>query len=346
MKAHSKLSTLAIVGIIMASGAWGSTPAFAAEEVEELILEEVILEEVIISARRRDEKLMDVPDAITVISKADMDLLVLDSMADYLRQIPGTILVNGGPEYLSDISMRGQGGGRLGFSESATGIYRNGSYIAGGGFGGRSLSRMDFFDMESLQAYRGPQGALYGRNAVGGAVNVISKRPSDTSEGWAKIGYDSFERTLLEAVINVPANDKFAVRFGGYYLDQDDGFITDINTGATLDRNNQKGVRIAAEARPTDAFTINLTVEYRESEVASFSSLGFRAFRTDGVPLDPGKFERDVSTDGRAEIEESTIFLGMLWQTAIGELHADFNVKNRDGNRIADDFDHFIGFQN
>ncbi len=341
MKLHKEFGMLAIIGVVVTTGFWGSTAVFAAEEVAEPLLEEVI-----VSARRRDEKLMDVPNAITVITEADRDLLVLDGMADYLRQIPGTTLVNAGPEYLSDISMRGQGGGRLGFSESATGIYRNGSYIAGGGFGGRSLSRMDFFDMESLQVYRGPQGALYGRNAVGGAVNVVSKRPSDTLEGWAKLGYGSFERTLLEAVINIPADDKFAVRFGGYYLDQNDGFITNVNTGAALDRNNQKGMRVAAEARPTNSFTVNLTIEYRESEAAGFSSLGFRAFRTDGVPLDPGKFERDISTDGRVEIKESTVFLEMLWQTAIGDLHADFNLKNRDGNRIADDFDHFIGFQN
>jgi len=341
MNKIGRLGMATIIGIIVSMGMWGSAPVFAEEEVQELLLEEVI-----VNARRRDERLMDVPAAISVISENDTALLVLDDIADYLRQVPGAILVNAGPEYLSDISMRGQGGGRIGFSESATGIFRNGLYVAGGGFGGRSLSRMDFFDMESMQVYRGPQGALYGRNAVGGAVNVISKRPSNTSEGWAKLDYNNLDRTILEAVLNIPADDQFAFRLGGYYLDQEDGFITDINTGSILDQSNQKGVRAALEARPTESFTVNLTVEYRESEAASFSSLGYREFGANGDPLDPDRFERDVTTDGRAEIEESTSFLQMLWETSVGDLHADFNYKSRDGARIADDFDHFIGFQN
>ncbi len=342
MNTSGGFSVLATVGLIVVTSLYTTAPVFAEDPTVEPLLEEVI-----VTARRRDEKLMDVPSAISVISEADNELLVLDDIADYLRQVPGAILVNSGPEYLSDISMRGQGGGRLGFSESATGIYRNGIYVAGGGFGGRSLSRMDFFDMASLQVYRGPQGALYGRNAVGGAVNVITKQPVNTFEAWAKISYNNVERTIAETVINMPLSpDNLAVRLGAYYLDQNDGFITDVNTGAILDRSDQKGVRAAVKAQPNDKLTINLTIEYRQSEAASFSSLGYRALRTDGVPLDPGPFERDVSTDGRAEIDETTVFLQMLWETGVGELHADFNYKSRDGARIADDFDHFIGFQN
>ncbi len=342
MNKYGTLKVLVMLELMVVAGLWVSAPAVA--EGESLT---PVLEEVIVTARRRDEKLMDIPAAISVISEADHDLLVLDDLADYLRQIPGAVLVNSGPEYLSDISMRGQGGGRLGFSESATGIFRNGLYVAGGGFGGRSLSRMDFFDMESLQVYRGPQGALYGRNAVGGAINVISKRPGDTFEGWAKIGYNDFDRFLLESVINLPVvEDKFALRLGGYYLDQSDGFITDINTGKTLDRSEQKGVRVAAQLQQDENFTVNLTIEYRESEAAGFSSLGFREFRTDRVPLDPSRFERDVSTDGRVVIDETTVFLQMLWETSVGEVHADFNYKTRDGARSNGDFDHFIGFQN
>lgn len=342
MNIINRLATVIISNSVVGLSFLFASPVYAQEQTNVSILEEII-----VTARRRDERITDVPDAITVITDKDRDLLVLEDMGDYLRQVPGTVLVNGGPNYLNDISMRGQGGGRIGFSESATGIFRNGSYIAGGGFGGRSLNRMDFFDMESLQVYRGPQGALYGRNAVGGAVNVISKQPTNEFEGWAELAYDNIEETSLQAVLNLPVlEDVFNLRLGGYYIDQNDGFITDVNTGNSLDRSSNKGFRVAAEAITSDTFSMNLIVEYREDEAAGFSSLGYRQFRTDGVLLDPSEFERDVSSDGRVEIDEFATFLNLLWQTSIGEVHADFSFKDRDGGRFDEDYDHFIGFQN
>jgi iron complex outermembrane recepter protein len=99
--------------------------------------------QILVVARKREEALEDVPVAVSVLTAEEQSNLVLDSMGDQLRQTPGALLVAAGPEYLSDVSIRGQGGGRNGFSESATGIYRNGIYVAGGGFGGRSFSRLD-----------------------------------------------------------------------------------------------------------------------------------------------------------------------------------------------------------
>ena len=101
--------------------------------------------EVVVTARRRAEQLRDVPAAVTAITEADRQGLVLDRMEDYLRQVQGVTLVTSGPEYLNDISIRGQGSGRVGFTETATGLYRDGLYSSGGGFGGRSLTRIDLF---------------------------------------------------------------------------------------------------------------------------------------------------------------------------------------------------------
>lgn len=119
-----------------------SIGALAADTPEEA----TELEEIVVTARKREERLRDVPVSVSALTESQMELLQLDEMDDYLRQMTGAILVNAGPEYLSDVSIRGQGGGCLGFSETATALFRNGIYIAGGGFGGRSLSRMDLFD--------------------------------------------------------------------------------------------------------------------------------------------------------------------------------------------------------
>ena len=110
--------------------------------------------EVVVTSRKREERLVEVPAAVTAISAADREALVLEDLDDYLRQVPGATLVASGPEYLNDITIRGQGSGRLGFSEAATGLYRDGLYMAGGGFGGRSLGKMDYLDAAQVEVLR------------------------------------------------------------------------------------------------------------------------------------------------------------------------------------------------
>lgn len=96
--------------------------------------------EIYVVARKRTEVAEKVPVSVGVMSDEDLARLSIKDVADYTRQTPGAILIGSGPEYLNDIALRGQGGGRLGFSESSTGIYRDGIFVAGGGFGGRSFS--------------------------------------------------------------------------------------------------------------------------------------------------------------------------------------------------------------
>lgn len=145
-------------------------------------------DQIIVQARKRDEAIEDVPASVSALSADAIEDLILEDVADIVRQVPGGVLIASGPDYLDDIALRGQGGGRLGFSETTTGIYKDGIFIAGGGFNGRSYARIDLFDLERIEVYRGPQGALYGRNAVGGAVNVITRAPDDEFGGYFKGG--------------------------------------------------------------------------------------------------------------------------------------------------------------
>ena len=138
-----------------------------------------------VTARRREEEAIDVPLSVTAITAESEQRLVLDGIQDYIRQVPGATLVNSGPEYLNDFTLRGQGGGRQQFSESSTGIYKDGSYDAGGIFGGRQPSRLDLFDIERLEVLRGPQGAI--RPQLGRRqINTVSRRPDPDELGGAR----------------------------------------------------------------------------------------------------------------------------------------------------------------
>jgi iron complex outermembrane receptor protein len=94
---------------------------------------------IVVTGRRRSEALERIPLSESVLTEDALNDRIIDDTVDLLQQIPSAEVVSSGPEYLQDITIRGQGSGRQAFSEAATGLYRNGVSITGGSFGGRPL---------------------------------------------------------------------------------------------------------------------------------------------------------------------------------------------------------------
>ena len=304
-------------------------------------------DEIIVTARRREETLQDVPASITALTGEQIQNLVVDGNQDYLRQVPGASLVTSGPDYLNDFSLRGQGSGRLGFSETATGIFKDGHYNAGGGFGGRSFSRLDTFDVDRIEVLRGPQGALYGRNSVGGAVNILTNTPTDMFEVRGRLYYDDVERGIVEAIVNLPIGTNLAARIGAFYDDQNEGHIFNETTGDFVDQQRFIGTRAAVRATPTETLTLDLAYEYYDALTPGFASLGYKAnapANVGGFALDPEPYTRRfLNRVGFTEVQEHTIYGRALWETGIGDLSLRINHRRRDAARTNDDGDHFAG---
>lgn len=305
------------------------------------------VDEVVVTARRRNEQLRDVPAAVTSITAEQRDALVLDGMQDYVRQIPSATLVNSGPEYLNDFSLRGQGGGRLGFSETSTGVFKDGAYSAGGGFGGRSLNRLDLFDIERLEVLRGPQGALYGRNSVGGALNVIAVKPRPEPGFAGELGYQDTDRTSLEAIVNIPFGDRFGLRAGGFIDDQTEGHHLNTSTGNFVDRQRFAGARVTGDFRPARDQLLRLVYEYYDSTTPAFGNIGYRSTapaNVGGFAIDPDPYTRAfMNREGYGEIEEHSLFLTGEFATRFGDLTVKVNRREREAIRSGEDLDHFLG---
>lgn len=300
--------------------------------------DEARYETITVRARKRDESIEDVPSSVTALSAESVENLLIDAPADLVRQVPGAILVASGPTYLDDIALRGQGSGRLGFTESTTGIYRDGIFVAGGGFGGRSFSKIDFLDAQNIEVYRGPQGALYGRNAVGGAVNLISAKPVNEVQGRIKLGYNSVEEYSVEGMFNTPISDNVAVRFAGYYDDQQDGFYEEDPSGRVLDTQTNWGVRGILGIDVSPDTRVNLTLETSESEGPGFSTMGFNSV------LDTDDFVRtNISETELVSIEQTSVFAELTHDFGSSILTVLGNYKQRDGARTNSDLDHFLG---
>ena len=294
--------------------------------------------DILVQARRRSESIEDVPTSVSVLSSTDLERAGVTDTADLTRQLPGAVLVASGPAYLNDIALRGQGGGRLGFSESTTGIYRDGVYVAGGGFGGRSYSKIDFYDIDRVEVYRGPQGALYGRNAVGGAVNVLSRKPVLDYGFRGSIGYSNVDELDVDGTVNLPVSTGVAIRVGGYYDKQTGGFYHDQLTGKVLDNTFDWGARGTIGFGLGTDTTAYLTVEHSRSEAPGYTSIG------QNKKLDPDIFVRtNLNSIDRINIDQTQVIGQFNHDFGASDLTIVANYKGRKGVRTAADFDHYLG---
>ena len=159
---------------------------------------------IIVTAQRREQVLTDVPVAISVFTSEDRDRIGIRTIQDYANFTPGMSFSTS----LDRISLRGIG--RLTNiigSDPGVATYNDGFYTASAA----EASKTPMF-VERIEVLRGPQGTLYGRNSVGGALNVVSKRPRDYREGELRFTIDKFGGAIAEGLVSGPIGDKLKAR--------------------------------------------------------------------------------------------------------------------------------------
>lgn len=259
--------------------------------------------DVVITARRRDERLSDVPAAASVVDAGSLaDRGGATTSGALLADQPSVRFNNLSSSITSEISMRASSTARATNGDPSVGLYRNGSYIGGGAIGGRNFARIDFLDIDRVEILRGTQGALYGRNAVGGAVNIIAARPEFASEGFLTSRY-TFENEgfQLQGAVNGTLGDYVAVRFSGDIVAQDKGFFYNPVNDLYFDR--EKGHALRGQVRfRTGALDLTLLAE---SQRLTAPTIHYQVSIAPGTPGFPGgyvqpKFDYAWNTPPRA----------------------------------------------
>ena len=208
----------------------GMLPAAMAQEKNQALA----LEEVFVTAQKRTESLQDVPISIVAMDQHDLEIRAIDALQDISLDIPNF----SAKTFVSDSStvrlfIRGIGQNDAQITQDpSVALYLDGVYIGtsvGAGFQG--------VDVDRIEVLRGPQGTLYGRNATGGAVNIITRRADvESIELRQDLTYGNLDRKQSKTVVNVPLTDSLATKLAYYYLEQD-GFIQ--NKGPGEDFSNQ-----------------------------------------------------------------------------------------------------------
>ena len=196
-----------------------------------------MLEEVVVTAQRREQNLQDVPIAVSAFSGDVIDQRNIRSAIDYLALTPNVSFTEDGQTGSRGLGIAIRGINNLVSGENAfvnsVGIYLDEFSVASVP---NQVANPLLPDMERVEVLRGPQGTFFGRNAVAGALNLTTKKPSDQMEGEIKMGFERYEdagnQYTLSGVVNVPVSDTFALRAVGYYEDSEGWVENDCAKGS------------------------------------------------------------------------------------------------------------------
>ena len=219
-----------------------------------------MLEEVVITAQKREQNLQDVGVAVTAFTGSQMDALGYTSSTDIVNMTPGMQLVspNGGSSNFFTI----RGVTQNDFTdhqESPVATYIDDAYVSQ-----MSAGNFLLFDMDRVEVLRGPQGTLFGRNATGGLVHFITKKPSQEFDAYAKAAYGSYNEKNLEGAVGGALSDQVAVRVSGAY-NRHDGVIEN-RIGRDINNGDNYAGRLQALIEPTDNFSALLSLRGAESD--------------------------------------------------------------------------------
>jgi iron complex outermembrane receptor protein len=284
------------------------------------IAQQAGLEEVIVTAERTEKSLQDIPISVVALNSDALDRLGISTVADLGSSVPNLKIM---PFGVSATTLRFfiRGVGTVDSQitlDSPVGIYMDGVYMA------RSVAlAVDVADVERIEVLRGPQGTLFGRNTTGGAVNVVTRRPTDElgfSQLFSGGDYGLFKsRTML----NLPLGSTAAAKFT-YQKHERDGWIDNDGEGDDFHRFDRDAWRADLRWRPSDSVTIDYSYDHSENDfTGNYYHLVEVSANFQGV-LTPQKDRLDEAElllpyeDSNAETDGHTLVVSV--DTAIGTL--------------------------
>ncbi len=220
------------------------------------------LDDVVVSARRRDELLKDVPISVSALGEERLEQTGASDITALQQQTPNaTVQVARGSNstLISFIRGVGQQDPLWGF-EPGVGLYVDDVYVAR-----PQAAVLDIFDIERIEVLRGPQGSLYGRNTVGGAIKYVTSRLSQDAEATIRGAYGSYNQVDLVASGSVPLTDSFRVGAAFASLTRD-GYGSNLNTGAEHYDKDVTAFRVSAEFTPRDEVFFRLAYDRTQDD--------------------------------------------------------------------------------
>jgi iron complex outermembrane receptor protein len=279
----------------MMAGASGLALAVMAEPVA--LAQGVLTETITVTAQRREQNQQDVGIAITALSGTQLQDLGYSNAQDVAAFAPGVVAVQPNGEGSYSFAIRGVANNDLSTNiESPVAVYVDEMYISQMAATGFLL-----FDIDSVEILRGPQGTLFGRNATGGLVQYLTKKPSDEFEGYGQVEIAEYGTIKSQGAVNLPLTDTLAARVS-VANNQGTGYITNrMHPEEKINNSNDYAGRFQLLYTPTDNFSALFNVRTGGQEIRTgffefISAVNGGGIPTPGVP-DP-LLDNYVDLDG------------------------------------------------
>lgn len=277
-------------------------------------------EEIVVTARKREERLRDVPDSIIAFTAQDIAQSGVQSVSDVAALVPNFSMVRGQQPGTEFINIRGVGQIRNG--EPPVAVVIDGVQLSSG-----YQITQDLFDIEQIEVLKGPQGAVYGRNAIGGAINITTRQPTNELTGGVRVSYGTGEDFQAKGYIGgAVVADKLLIRLSGSFRDFD-GDIDNVTLNEKVNFDESKNFRARLIGYLSEQVTLDLRYTRIDQEVgAAWYSLippGASINETQPVTADVlGRAER-VLNDLSAKVDVDFSFATLTSITAYSKIRSD-----------------------
>lgn len=300
------------VSVAAASTMLVSMPAVAQEQRPQV-------EEIIVTAQRVEENLQDVPVAVTAFSAETLERSNIETLADIAQRTPGLSMGQVDP-IQQNFAIRGIGTAQ-GVSQGAAGdpsvvVFVDGIYAGRGG-----TPDLDALDLERVEVLRGPQGTLFGKNAAGGLVQYVTRKPDADTALRIEGQLGDFERKAINIRGNVPLTDKIFLAAGASSKERD-GYEFNETTGSRVNDEDLKAVHAALRLLPVESLDVVFAFDITDQDQLgqprdNICDTSFQAgIHCVGVNPDPRVM--NAWTDGKIERQLETYRAEVNWETSLG----------------------------
>lgn len=302
----------------------GSPPAnTSSPEKQQMDVQRRVMEEVTVTARKRGENMQDVPIAISAFSAEQIKTGNMTNL-DHIAPLTPGLNIGKFSESRPQMYIRGIGSRQFDVgAESSVGVFIDEVYT-----GRFSAGLSGLMDVERVEVLKGPQGTLYGRNTIGGAINIITKQPTETFETNVEVGVGNMDFVTTEGAVSGPLlDDRLLGRLAFSYRDRD-GYVTNLNTGTEHMDHNRTAVRGKLLFKASDNLDILFTVDYNDTD----PDAGLQGEYVSGLPVlatpgflpppetTPSRFNEFYNTDSWLDREIFTYSIRADWGFENAEL--------------------------
>lgn len=216
------------------------------------------LGEIVVTARRRSESLQNVPISVSAVSSDTIRTANIRTTQDLGRLVPGITVTDQSGAATPFIRGIGAISGNPGF-EAAVATYVDGVYI-GSNYG----SKVSVVDVDHIEVLKGPQGTLFGRNSVGGLINIVTRQPQQELSGEVRLSYGNYDTVGADMYLTGGLTENLAASVSGSYFNRGDGPGRNIFSGVKTYIGKDQNIRGKLLFEPSDSTRITLAADYRK----------------------------------------------------------------------------------